>query len=94
MGKNPEEITTFINNKMNILASGQVAEKTSEVQKMREIFRKGATVEMDMLLLYEDYLEKIDDENIRKELKIIKDQEIGHIILFTKIINRIDEVYK
>lgn len=86
-------MTTFINNKMDILASGWVAEKTSEIQKIREIFRKGAVIEMDMLLLYEDYLEKIDDENIKRELKIIKDQEIGHIILFTKIINRLDELY-
>jgi rubrerythrin len=93
VGENPGEMTTFINNKMDIVASGWVAEKTSEIQKMREIFKKGGLAEMDMLLTYEDYLEKIDDENIRKELKIIKDQEIGHLILFTKIINRIDELY-
>lgn len=70
-----------------------MVEKISAVQKMREIFKKGGLAEMDILLMYEDYLEKIDDENIRKELRIIKDQEIGHIILFTKIINRLDELY-
>jgi len=68
-------------------------EKTSESQALRELFKKGALVELDMLLMYEDFIEKFDDDKIKDELKIIKDQEIGHIELFTKIINRIDELY-
>ncbi len=60
-------------------------------EALSDIFQRILKFEQDYKSIYDDCIEKVDDEHSIKILKSISNEEVGHIVLAKKLFKIIQE---
>ncbi len=58
---------------------------------LSDVFQRILELEQDYKSIYDNCIEKVDDEHSIKILKSISNEEVGHIVLAKKLLKIIEE---